>query len=245
MARTSREMLEQLCAAPSPMAEQWLELCEIVECVDGLTSVGTPCRPAALRSASTRAPEQRWHALRTETLEGWWQVGRVSGVSWEQPAYALLCKEQFLPSQPTISKAMMARATAKRQEFQRMKAAAMVVGHLKVHEAAFEAAKVRAATTIARCESIVGTPPKDCLEQLESAATTLQTAKAIMNRNLAVVQTARALVEEEIAAGKILVKTEACADICAANTIKRRQDKHARKTKRLRSKRARSSRKQS
>ena len=56
-----------------------------------------------------------------------------------------------------------------------------------------------------------------------------------MNRNLAVVQTARALVEEEIAAGKILVKTEACADICAANTIKRRQDKHARKTKRLRS----------
>jgi hypothetical protein len=161
-ARTSREMLEQLCAVPppSPMVKQFLTLYEVVECVDGHTTEGTLCQPAALHSASVNAPTQRWHVVRKADLTGQQQQhaeekndrDSPSASQWKQQVYAQLCKEQLLPAEPDFSEAISARVAARPQAFEGLTAAAPLPLRLQEATAAVEAAEAvctHAATTTA------------------------------------------------------------------------------------------------
>lgn len=252
VARTAREMIEQLCTVKSPMFAHLPEMYSVAECVDGHTNDGRLCEPSALHKLSTAGGhKRRWFVLRA--ADGPFEEEITINAAGAQAAYAAVCGSELLPAEPEITEAITALFHVHKKDFNKLaKASENLNVTVQLDKARQDASDAIGLCMPTKPEDPV---PDDCEAQLEDAHDELVKINATRNKVEAKCKYAgnpnRSLMSEGVSDrlhvvadkkamqkmatvvvdGKAVVGGEACVEVCHEGSKKTKGKLKGKKTK--------------
>ncbi len=229
VARSSREMLEQLCKADSVMFAHLPSVFKIHECHDGHTLDGRLCTPDMLHSLSTKAPKRRWFVLRSEDgpVD---EEGRLPEAT-EKAAYAAVCALELLPAEPEITEAISARFSGQKHLLNKVEAA---IVEMNVTDR-YDQAREHVLNVLAECspaslaDDVLAELPEECEGKLEDAHDRLEQVNATRNKAEKKFKKAMKKVGDILTQGRSKIGAEACVEVCRAEKKAKKKEKKKRK----------------
>jgi hypothetical protein len=228
VARTAREMIEQLCLVESPMFAQMPKMYTVAECFDGHTADGRLCVPSALHKLSTEAGhKRRWYVLRA--ADGPFDEDTTALPALAQAAFASVCLNELLPAEPEITEAITGRFNARKRDFNKLaKATENVNITAKLDKARKEATDVLGHCMPTKPEDPV---PEDCEAQLEDAHEELVKVNATRNKVESKYKKALKNMADLVAEGKTIIGSEACVEVCQSQDKTKAKETKGKKKK--------------
>ena len=231
VARSAREMLEQLCTADSAMFAHLPNMFNIHECDDGHTQDGRLCAPDTLHQLSVQAPKRRWFVLRPE--DGPVDEDARLPEATEKAAYAKVCAQELIPAEPEITEAISARFSGQKALFSKVRSA---IDAMNV-TGAMEKARDNVQKVLAECMPIqadgLADPPDDCEEKLEDAHDRLEQVNTTRLKGEKKFKKSMEQVDAMLTQGKAAIGAEACAEVCRGDPLPQnaKKKKKAKKVK--------------
>ena len=210
VARTAREMLEQLCTVQSPMFEHLPDMYNVHQCFDGHTEDGRLCSPETLHAQSVQSPQRRWYVLRSE--EG--PVDEESSLppASEKAAYAVVCAQELMPAEPDITEAMTTRFNSHKSVFRKIEAA---IAAMNITDDLAQAKdNVQDVLGVCMPTRPEGPVPDDCDEKLEDAHEQLTQVNVTREKAEKKFKTAMGKIAGIVTTGKAAIGEAACAEVC-------------------------------
>jgi hypothetical protein len=236
VARSSREMLEQLCKAESVMFAHLPNMFNVHECHDGHTLDGRLCTPDVLQSLSTKAPKRRWFILRSEDgpVD---EEGRLPEAT-EKAAYATVCAQELLPAEPEITEAISARFSGQKKLLNKVEAAIVEMNATDKYDQARE----HVLKVLGECSPTslmdegLAKLPEECEEKLEDGHDRLEQVNITKQKAEKKFKKTMEKVGGILTQGRAQIGAEACVEVCRAEKNAKKKAKKKRKKEKAKAK---------